>query len=344
MSAQYIPGAEIPGTSGPVGIDDSGSDSADVLVIGAGAAGAALVWSLARRGLDVLCLEQGDWVPSDEIPKNHADWEVRGRHYWNPSPGKRRGAGRLPGDATSARTPSTSYMYSAVGGSAIGYGAHFWRFAAVGLSRPRRSTTSASTGRSATRTSIPYYEINEADDGHVRRRRETPCSPAEPAVPLPPDRRSGAMGERWIDGFEQARLVLVGAEPGDPVARTTGAARPASNRGFCAFGCPSGALAPARRTPTGPRRSQPASRLRTRARVREVTVDEPTASATGALYYDADGRLRSVTREDRRDRRGNGLGTPRLLLMSKSPRVPGRAREQQRPGRQELHGRTCRRW
>src|SRR3712207_8967631 len=32
---------------------DPQSDSADVLVIGAGAAGAALVWSLSRRGLDV---------------------------------------------------------------------------------------------------------------------------------------------------------------------------------------------------------------------------------------------------------------------------------------------------
>ena len=75
---------------------DEQSDSADVLVIGAGAAGAAVVWSLARRGLDVLCLEQGDWVADEDIPKNHADWEVRGRHYWNPSPGKRRRPRTIP--------------------------------------------------------------------------------------------------------------------------------------------------------------------------------------------------------------------------------------------------------
>ena len=37
-------------------------DERDVLIIGAGAAGAAIAWSLARRKVDVVCLEQGDWV------------------------------------------------------------------------------------------------------------------------------------------------------------------------------------------------------------------------------------------------------------------------------------------
>ena len=37
-------------------------DSVDVLVVGAGASGGALVWSLAEAGFDVLCLEQGGWV------------------------------------------------------------------------------------------------------------------------------------------------------------------------------------------------------------------------------------------------------------------------------------------
>ena len=38
-------------------------DERDVLIIGAGAAGGAMAWSLARRKVDVVCLEQGDWVP-----------------------------------------------------------------------------------------------------------------------------------------------------------------------------------------------------------------------------------------------------------------------------------------
>ena len=35
----------------------------DVLIIGAGAAGAAVAWSLADTRMHILCLEQGDWAP-----------------------------------------------------------------------------------------------------------------------------------------------------------------------------------------------------------------------------------------------------------------------------------------
>ena len=37
------------------------AEPADVVVIGAGAAGAALTWRLASQGARVVCLEQGDW-------------------------------------------------------------------------------------------------------------------------------------------------------------------------------------------------------------------------------------------------------------------------------------------
>ena len=41
-------------------------DVVDVLIIGAGASGAAVAWSLAETRMRVVCLEQGDWTrPSD---------------------------------------------------------------------------------------------------------------------------------------------------------------------------------------------------------------------------------------------------------------------------------------
>ena len=58
----------------------------DVLIIGAGAAGGAMAWSLARRGVDVVCLEQGTWIVPEMLPRRHVDWEVRTRRYWPPSP------------------------------------------------------------------------------------------------------------------------------------------------------------------------------------------------------------------------------------------------------------------
>ena len=40
----------------------------DVLVIGAGASGAAVAWRLAGAGIGVVCLEQGDWVDARTYP------------------------------------------------------------------------------------------------------------------------------------------------------------------------------------------------------------------------------------------------------------------------------------
>ena len=43
------------------------ADRVDVVVIGSGAAGAAVTWRLATYGASVLCLEQGDWLRPDDF-------------------------------------------------------------------------------------------------------------------------------------------------------------------------------------------------------------------------------------------------------------------------------------
>ena len=49
-----------------------------VLVIGAGASGAAFAWSIADIGTSVLCLDQGPWMRQQDYPTNGLDWESRG--------------------------------------------------------------------------------------------------------------------------------------------------------------------------------------------------------------------------------------------------------------------------
>jgi len=292
----------------------TGVETTDVLVIGAGAAGAALTWSLSTRGVDVLCLEQGDWVDDQDIPKNHRDWEVRGRHYWNASPGKRRGAADYP-VTNLGENPVDVYMYSSVGGSAIGYGGHFWRFQPsdfvaktqddFGVDWPIRYEDL-----------VPYYEVNEEQLG-VSGLGGDPVSPHRHGMALPPV-PIGKIGNKWVDGFDklgwyywaQSQAILSRDHKGRPAC---------VNRGFCAFGCPSGALALPSNT-YWPEALDAGARLTTKARVREVLVND-AGEATGALYYDENGRLREV-RANTVVICGNGLGTPRLLLMSKSARFP----------------------
>ena len=50
----------------------------DILIIGAGASGAAVAWRLSDAGFRVLCLEQGRWQKPQEYPTRFADWEFRG--------------------------------------------------------------------------------------------------------------------------------------------------------------------------------------------------------------------------------------------------------------------------
>ena len=47
------------------------NEGIDVLVIGSGAAGAALSWSLAEKGVKVVCLEQGGWIDPNTFPSRN---------------------------------------------------------------------------------------------------------------------------------------------------------------------------------------------------------------------------------------------------------------------------------
>ena len=53
------------------------NDPVDVLIIGSGASGAAVAWSLADTKMRILCLEQGDWMKPADYPSTGRDWEAR---------------------------------------------------------------------------------------------------------------------------------------------------------------------------------------------------------------------------------------------------------------------------
>ncbi|MBC8241114.1 MAG: NAD(P)-binding protein, partial [Alphaproteobacteria bacterium] len=46
----------------------------DVLIIGAGASGAAMAWSLAETRMRIVCLEQGDMMKPANYPSAGPDW------------------------------------------------------------------------------------------------------------------------------------------------------------------------------------------------------------------------------------------------------------------------------
>ena len=48
------------------------NETVDVLIIGSGASGAAVAWSLAETRMHILCLEQGDWMKPADYPEQRA--------------------------------------------------------------------------------------------------------------------------------------------------------------------------------------------------------------------------------------------------------------------------------
>src|SRR5438309_686945 len=100
-------------------------DPVDVLIIGAGAAGAAMAWSLAETRMRIVCLEQGDWMNPATYPSTGTDWEARGFSDFAVSLNVR----RLPADypVNDDGSPISVAMFNAVGGITILYAGHFPR-------------------------------------------------------------------------------------------------------------------------------------------------------------------------------------------------------------------------
>jgi len=285
----------------------------DVLIIGAGASGAAVAWMLARAGIGVLCLEQGDWVDPQSYPHWRADWELSRHREWSPEPNVR----RLPQDypVNDAGSPIAPLMYNAVGGSTIHWSAHFPRFRPSDF-RVKTLDGVADDWPIDYAALEPYFDLNDRMMG-VAGTTGDPAYPAKPARQTPPIPLD-TLGRVMARGFDRLGWHWW---PSDSAILTEDydGRRACINCGPCDLGCPTGAKASTDVT-YWPKALGLGAQIETRARVREITLG-PGGLADGVLYYDRDGQLR-----ERKARAvvlaANGIGTPRLLLNSRSARFP----------------------
>ena len=105
----------------------------DVLIIGAGASGAAFAWSLAEMRMKILCLEQGDWISSTEFPSNGRDWEARRYADFDISPNRRARDTDYPVNDTNSAMKIANF--NGVGGGTILYHGALSAHASVRLQR-----------------------------------------------------------------------------------------------------------------------------------------------------------------------------------------------------------------
>lgn len=282
------------------------SDRPRVLIVGAGATGAAFAWRAATGGCEVTCLERGFWNPPVSTPTTGSDWEVRRLRDRSPNPNVR----RLPEDypILDDTSPIKPAIFNGVGGSTILWSAHVPRF------RPSdfRVRTLDGVGADWPITYwdlAPYYELNDRIVG-VSGRAGDPGNPPRTPRQTPPV-ALGTAGRRVADALD--RLGWHWWPTDGQILTEPYDGRPACNGcGPCEMGCFTGARASADIT-YWPRALTAGARLITGAAVTTVLVDGDRAR--GVAWCDSEGE-EHVTEADVVVLAGNGIGTPRLLLAS----------------------------
>jgi choline dehydrogenase-like flavoprotein len=288
------------------------ADPVDVLIVGAGAAGAAFAWALAGTRMNILCLEQGDWMNPAEYPTAGMDWEIRGQGDFALSPNTRGRPADYP--VNDSGSPILISNFNAVGGSTILYAGHFPRMKPSDF-RVRTLDGVADDWPIDYATLAPYWAENDRMMGVAGLAGDPAYPPKE--VPLPPV-PLGRVGETLAKGFNALGWHWWPSDSAIATRAHEGRA-PCINLGPCITGCAQGAKGSTDVTywPAAIRRGV---RLATRCRVREILVRED-GMADGVVYYDAEG----VERRQRAEivvLACNGVGTPRLLLNSRSQRFP----------------------
>ena len=289
------------------------NERAGILIIGAGASGAAAAWSLLDTRMKIVCLEQGPRISDAEFPSRRPDYELARYAEFSCDPNVR----QLPQDypVNSEDSPITPANFCGVGGSTINFLGHWPRM------RPSDFRTRSLDGVGEDwpigyDTLEPFYATNDEITGASG----LPGNPAYPdyAPPLPPI-PIGILGRTLAEGFNKMGWHWW---PSDVaiLSRDRDGRQKCVNAGTCDLGCAAGAKGGTNFT-YWPMLENRGVELRTGCRVREILVDESSGLASGVLYHGKDGQVHRQE-ADLVVLACSGVGTPRLLLNSASKLFP----------------------
>lgn len=286
---------------------------ADVLIVGAGAAGGVAARELAVNGIDVLCLEQGEWPDPDKFVGRRAEWEILAETRWSPNPNDRLLEADYPLNVDEC--PMRPMLYNGVGGSTVLWTA-LWHRLTPSDFKVRTMDGVGNDWPISYEELVPFYDRAEADMG-LSGLDSDPAWPDHVPYPMPP-LPIGKLGTRFGEAMNRLGWHWWPGSNAIP-SRAYRGRNACVRRGTCGIGCPENAKASTFLT-HWPEAIEHGARLVTGARVREVSVN-PQGLATGAIYIDRSG-------EEHRVKANvvvmccNGVGTARLMLLSRSQRFP----------------------
>lgn len=283
----------------------------DVVIVGAGAAGAAAAWRLCQRGLKVALLERGVWQDPQNYPSTASDWELRKAAEYSPLPAKRDSAFDYPVDNNASQIDVCNF--NGVGGSTILYSGHFPRF------QPEDFQLFSRRGIYEDwpidyEDLQPYFEMNEkmmTVAGLVGDPMYPDIKTLLPPVPL------GQAGNMVAKAFNELKWHWWPSYSAI-ATRPINARAACLNLGPCNTGCPQGAKSSTDVTYVTSAVSMQLE-LITEAAVSSVITEDDRA--VGVRWFDREGIARE-TRGAKILLASSAIGTPRILLNSSSTRFP----------------------
>lgn len=289
------------------------NDPVDVLIIGAGASGAAIAWSLLETRMRILCLEQGDHLADKDYPSRRDDYELARYAEFSCDPNVRGLKQDYPINATDSCI--TPVNWNGVGGSTINFLGHWPRMRPSDF-RTRTLDGVADDWPVDYHMLAPFYDMNDRNigaSGLAGNPAYPDYTPPNPPIPI------GVLGQTLARGFNRMGWHWW---PSDVaiLSRDDDGRQKCVNAGTCDLGCAAGAKGGTNFT-YWPMLEGAGVELRTKARVREILVDEATGLASGVLYHGPDGQVHEQ-RAEMVIVACNGVGTPRLLLNSASKLFP----------------------
>jgi len=289
------------------------NEPVDVLIVGAGASGAAIAWSLMETRMRILCLEQGPRVGDTDFPSLRDDYELARYAWFSCDPNVRKLKQDYP--INSRDSCITPVNYNGVGGSTINFLGHWPRMRPSDF-RAKTLDGVADDWPVDYAMLEPFYNMNDRNIG-VSGLAGNPAYPRyEPPLPPIP---IGVLGQTLARGFNKLGWhwwpsdVAILSEDRD-------GRQGCVNAGTCDLGCAAGAKSGANFT-YWPVLENAGIELRPQCRVREIRMNENTGLASGVLYHGPDGQVHEQKAEIV-ILACNGVGTPRLLLHSVSKLFP----------------------
>ena len=288
-------------------------ESYDICIIGAGASGLASAWYLSDKGLNVAIFEQGENLKIESLIPLEDGGELQKTKELNPNPNIRKAHSDYQIDTSNS--PIDIANFTGIGGSTVLFSAHYPRF------KPSDFNVFSEDGIASDwplnyADLKPFYELNEYHTGLAGLRGDPQYPdiiPSMPPVPL------GPMGRKLAKGFESLNWHWWPAYSAINTRNYQG--RPSDN-----YNRPSnmGDFTGSRGSVDNtylPKAVSKGLKIKENCQVIKLIPNESKNSIVFLNYKDQSGNLHFCSAKVFIIA-ASGIGTPRLLLSSKSQDYP----------------------